>query len=143
MVQLAMAPTRIVRFVLHSNWQAKPSVDTSFTEIVIASRPPGFTPVTINVGGTVTSIGQGLQHVCVLLDDGTVKCWGQNNYGQVGDGSTTNRNSPQTINVGGTVLKLAVGGYTTCVWLTSGTMKCWGYNSHGETGDGSTSHRAL
>ena len=95
------------------------------------------------MGGTVTSIGQGLQHVCVLLDDGTVKCWGQNNYGQVGDGSTTNRNSPQTINVGGTVLKLAVGGYTTCVWLTSGTMKCWGYNSHGETGDGSTSHRAL
>ena len=87
-------------------------------------------PTPINtLGAEPEFVVMGWHHTCAKLVDGTFKCWGYNPYGNIGDGSTTNRNLPTTINVGGTVQAAACGVYHTCVALTTGVVKCWGYNN--------------
>ena len=80
-------------------------------------------------------------HTCVLLSDGTAKCWGWNYFGQLGDGTTTDRYTP--VNVSGltNAVAIAVGDYHTCALLSDGTAKCWGRNDHGRLGDGTTENR--
>ncbi len=59
-----------------------------------------------------------------------IKCWGFNSYGQLGDGTTTDRYTPTTINVGGAVGLLALGESHACAYVTAGTLlKCWGANA--------------
>jgi len=104
-----------------------------------------LTPTTINVGGAVELLAlKGSisgYHTCTYLTGGTLKCWGSNDNGQLGDGTTTNRITPTTINVGGAVELLALGDLYTCAYLTSGTLKCWGRNANGQLGDGTTTNR--
>eukprot|EP00900_Chrysochromulina_parva_P014055 jgi/Chrpa1/22650/Chrysochromulina_OHIO_Genome00026605-RA len=110
------------------------------------------TPTTIDVGGPVGLLALGGQqlgkhqgHTCayVTAGAGALKCWGLNNYGQLGDGTTTDRYTPTTINVGGPVGMLALGGQHTCAYLTvgAGALKCWGLNNYGQLGDGTTTNR--
>ena len=75
---------------------------------------------------------------CALLSSGSVKCWGSNGVGQLGDGSTTTRISP--VSVGGitTATQISMGSDTACVVLAAGTVKCWGDNQGGGLGDGTT-----
>ncbi|MGA9761947.1 MAG: hypothetical protein WBQ14_05950 [Gaiellaceae bacterium] len=108
------------------------------------------TPVQVKgVGGTgtlsnVTQISAGGDHSCALLSGGTANCWGDNEYGQVGDGSLNNRWTPvQVKGVGGTgtlsnVTQITAGGSHSCVLLSGGTVNCWGDNVYGQLGDGST-----
>ena len=103
-----------------------------------------YTPTTINVGGTVGLLTLGSGHACayVTAGAGALKCWGWNDYGQLGDGTTTDRRTPTTINVGGTVGRLALGRYHTCAYVTAGgALKCWGLNAYGQLGDGTTTDR--
>jgi alpha-tubulin suppressor-like RCC1 family protein len=76
-----------------------------------------------------------------------VKCWGANNYGQLGDGTNSNRNEPAQVIVGGQPISDVVsisGGYEhTCAVLTNGEAKCWGKNGYGELGDGTTTNRSV
>merc|ERR1712232_1410057 len=95
-------------------------------------------PTTINVGGSVKQLALGMYHSCALLNGGDIKCWGANDYGQLGDGTQSRRLRPTTINVGGRVKQLAVGGDHSCAWLDSGDIKCWGNNSNGQLGIGTT-----
>ena len=88
-------------------------------------------------------------HTCALLDDQSVRCWGWNVSGQLGQGDTVDRAvSPSdvpglvpAVALGGAVTKLAVGGRHACAMLQSGAVKCWGYNEHGELGLGDTESR--
>lgn len=85
----------------------------------------------------VTAIGVGLQHACALMSDGTVKCWGQNSDGRVGDGTLIARATPVTVyNVTGAT-RLSVGQVHTCV-IADGGVTCWGANDAGQLGDGAT-----
>jgi len=95
-------------------------------------------PATVNVGGTVSILKTGGRHTCVVLTDGTLKCWGHNFNGQMGDGTTTQRDSPITVNVGGAVELLALSDRTTCAKLVGGSLKCWGKNDVGQLGIGTT-----
>ena len=94
--------------------------------------------------------GPGGYHMCAQevgteSSPGQFKCWGHNNYGQLGDGTTSNRNSPVVVNVGGTVIQSCMGFYFTCVRLTGGnvegTVKCFGRNNNHQMADGTTSTR--
>ena len=103
------------------------------------------TPVSVSGISTASQVSAGSYHSCVLLDDGTIKCWGVNDYGELGDGSTTDRSTPvQVKGVGGTctlsnVTQISGGGYHSCVLLVGSTVECWGDNEYGQLGDGSTS----
>ena len=93
----------------------------------------------------VTAITSGIQFSCALLSGGSVKCWGANNYGQLGDGTTTNRNEPAQVKVAGQPISGVVsisGGYEhACAILTNGEAMCWGRNNYGQLGDGTTTNR--
>ena len=101
-------------------------------------------PVTTAGGGTNwKQVACGSEHTVSIKTDGTLWTWGQNQYGRLGDGTTTNRSSPGTTAGGGTNWKQVAGGYLyTAAIKTDGTLWTWGYNSGGELGDGTTTSRS-
>ena len=87
---------------------------------------------------TRLSIGGGGQHTCGITDAGTVYCWGANSEGQLGDNSTTNRQSPTQVSVGAFAFTdVAAGSANSCARTLDGSMYCWGANYHGQGGSGS------
>jgi len=95
------------------------------------------TPVTVTGLTTTTAIACGQDHTCALLfDTKTVKCWGYNGHGQLGDGTFTSNNKPVSVTGITTATAIACGQSYTCALLTDGTVKCWGYNGKGQLGDG-------
>jgi alpha-tubulin suppressor-like RCC1 family protein len=91
---------------------------------------------------TATNISLGDHHSCALLEDASVRCWGRNSYGQLGDGSTIDRSTPVEVSGITTATSISLEGYHACALLTGGTMKCWGSNNHGQLGDGTTIDRS-
>jgi alpha-tubulin suppressor-like RCC1 family protein len=87
------------------------------------------------------AVAVGKAHACAVLDDGTVRCWGDNGYGQLGDGATPNSVVPAVVSGITDAVAIAAGGDETCVVLTGGTVQCWGDNSCGQLGNGSISGR--
>ena len=91
----------------------------------------------------VMSIGAGSFFTCALINTGGVKCWGANVYGQLGDGTTTDRVSPVASNgISNSASRMSAGGYHACISTITGSVKCWGNNSHGQLGDGTTTNRS-
>jgi len=89
------------------------------------------------------SLAPGQQHTCGLKVDGSMWCWGRNDYGQLGDGSSTDR--PQPVPVSGLtsgVAAIAAGGQHTCAVTRRGAVRCWGRNLAGQLGDGTRKTRA-
>ncbi|MBT8202669.1 MAG: hypothetical protein KJO87_05120, partial [Acidimicrobiia bacterium] len=72
--------------------------------------------------------------------DGTVVCWGLNNAGQLGDGTTTDRNSATQVTAMTAAVGIDGGGVHTCVVKSDGTAWCWGKNDKGQLGDGTGSN---
>lgn len=92
-----------------------------------------------DVGGKITKIVAGGIHNCILIDTGEVKCWGNNRYGQLGNGTTISSTTPRpVIDIQiDSVQQLDGRGSVMCVLLKNGSIQCWGDNSYGESGDGS------
>jgi alpha-tubulin suppressor-like RCC1 family protein len=83
-----------------------------------------------------TAVAPGGQHTCALTGAGAVKCWGANDEGQAGDGTTTMHPLPVAVSgLGSGATAIAAGGRHSCA-VISGGVKCWGYNVHGQIGDG-------
>jgi alpha-tubulin suppressor-like RCC1 family protein len=88
----------------------------------------------------VASFGLGDGHSCALRTDGTVMCWGHNDQGQLGDGTTTDRDRAAVVpGLSGAVSISASWGHT-CAVLATGEVSCWGDNNHGQLGDGTASN---
>ena len=111
----------------------------SFMAAVDAGNLEG---ITLIEGLKVEQIAAGSQHTCARLSDGSAKCWGRNNYGQLGDGTTTNRSSPVDVLSLSNVEQITAGWYHTCARLSDGSAKCWGRNNYGQLGDGTTTNRS-
>lgn len=91
------------------------------------------------LGSGVIAIAAGLNHTCAIVTGGSVRCWGWNSDGQLGNNSTnsTGTGAPvSVINVASGATALAAGGYHTCA-IVGGNVKCWGYNHEGELDNGS------
>ena len=102
--------------------------------------------VQLGAGRFVKDLAIGMVHACAVLDDQTVKCWGENMVGQLGQGTYTlpigiSPNEvanlpPVNLGSGRTAKAVAVGDYHSCVILDNDTVKCWGENRSGQLGLG-------
>jgi len=99
------------------------------------------TSVTVVGVSDAVEIAAGVYHSCALLGDGTVSCWGENNDGQLGDGTTTNRSTPMVVEGVSDAVEIALGIGHSCALLGEGTVSCWGNNGDGQLGDGTTTNR--
>ncbi|MDC0672384.1 hypothetical protein [Nannocystis radixulma] len=106
--------------------------------------------VDLGLGNQAVDLAVGTTHTCALLVGGAIKCWGENGYGQLGQGDTVRRGDQPGemgaalpfVNIGTTdVADIASGGYFTCAVLNDARLKCWGWNGNGALGLGNTNHR--
>jgi alpha-tubulin suppressor-like RCC1 family protein len=106
------------------------------------TNAPSSTSIDLGTGRTAVAVSSGNQHTCAILDNGDLKCWGLDDYGQLGDGGSTNTNtsapSSTAIDLGSgrTAVAVSAGHSTTCVILDNGDIKCWGRDNAGQLGDG-------
>jgi alpha-tubulin suppressor-like RCC1 family protein len=90
----------------------------------------------------VTAVTAGDRHACALLNDGTVKCWGDNSDGQLGTSSNVQSKIPVAVTGLTGVQSVEAGPYHTCAVVQGGALRCWGYNTSGQLGDGSKTSRS-
>ena len=88
---------------------------------------------------TMVGVGGGFGHSCAVTSAGRVKCWGENDHGQLGNGSPTDSLTPVNVTgIASSVASIAVGFFHSCA-RTLGGVKCWGSNDYGQLGNGTTS----
>jgi alpha-tubulin suppressor-like RCC1 family protein len=79
-------------------------------------------------GAAIVSMSAGGKHACVVLEDGSVQCWGANDYGQLGDGTTADSRVPALVQGLPPAAEVRAGATHTCARLRNKTVACWGDN---------------
>ena len=102
-----------------------------------------YSTVPVYVAGieNAIKIDVGSWHGCAVLSDGSIKCWGANSFGKLGDGTTTTRYTPVNVSNINNAVDISLGTHHSCALLNTGEIKCWGYNYFGRLGDGTTTTR--
>jgi alpha-tubulin suppressor-like RCC1 family protein len=106
----------------------------------------GDGPIVDSGGPNVVQVAQGYRHTCARKPDGTVWCWGDNGFGQLGDGIPFDSGDgarpdvlrPQLVPGLSDVTSVGAGDNHTCARKSDGTVWCWGYNFSGQVGNGQT-----
>lgn len=102
------------------------------------------TPVDVlGLGGPATMAFAGEGSSCAALSSGLVQCWGENTYGGLGNGTTTDSLIPVTVSGITTALKVETNSYNACALLSGGGVKCWGSNMAGALGNGGYSDSSV
>jgi alpha-tubulin suppressor-like RCC1 family protein len=83
------------------------------------------------------AVSGGFAHTCAITESGKVKCWGANEHGQLGDGTTDDRALPVDVALPGPATAIAAGYVHTCA-VVGGNVWCWGDNTTGSLGNGTT-----
>lgn len=116
----------------------------NFGQLGDGTQIPRLTPVAVQGGllfASLTTMEN--YHTCGLTNAGEAYCWGHNGYGELGDGTTTQRLTPSAVQGGIVFAALAAGSLHTCGLTNAGAAYCWGYNVEGELGDGTTTGRVV
>jgi alpha-tubulin suppressor-like RCC1 family protein len=100
-------------------------------------------PVPVGGGLTFEKLAGGGAHTCGLTSDGTAHCWGNNQYGQLGNGTTASQNAPVQVAGGFTFTSIDAGAAHTCALTSAGEAYCWGRNDRGQLGDGTENQSAV
>jgi alpha-tubulin suppressor-like RCC1 family protein len=79
-------------------------------------------------GASIAGMAAGAKHACVLLQDGSIQCWGANDQGQLGDGTTTDSRVPALVHGLPPAAEVRAGANHTCARLRNNTVACWGDN---------------
>jgi alpha-tubulin suppressor-like RCC1 family protein len=106
-------------------------------------------PVELSPGVPLTGVqalALGTDHSCAVVKGGGLRCWGNNTNGQLGDGTTAQRQSPVSVELSpgvplAGVQALALGTDHSCVVVSGGEVHCWGNNAYGQLGDSTTTLR--
>jgi alpha-tubulin suppressor-like RCC1 family protein len=84
----------------------------------------------------VSAIATGDFHTCALLKGGAVQCWGDNTYGQLGNGTTVGGQRVAVVGLTQAAVAIEAGGFHTCALLNDNSVACWGHNDRGQLGTG-------
>ena len=96
----------------------------------------------VGLDGPVVGVTAGELHTCALLEGGALRCWGRNQFGGLGDGTTMDRLTPRAVlALAGPISTVVAGQYGNCALGTNGVVRCWGLNQYGAIGDGTTTNR--
>ena len=102
-----------------------------------------FTPTAVGLGDgrTAKAIALGDNHTCAILDDDSLKCWGDGS--RLGVGASNSRFTPTAVDLGDSRMAkaIALGDGHTCAMLDDDSLKCWGANHREQLGDGTTTWR--
>lgn len=115
----------------------------------VDNSTPSFAPVQALGLTNAVSVAVGTVHACALLADGSVRCWGTDNLGQLGNNTVANFSTVPVPTVALSpshtvgAVDLVAGGNFTCALLSDSTVSCWGQNSQGQLGNGTTAGSAV
>lgn len=97
-------------------------------EVVCRGRAGAAPPSPVLASALVASLAAGRDHTCALLEGGEVRCWGKNDCGQLGDGTTKDSLAPVSVLGIEDAVELVAGASHTCARLRNNTVVCWGDN---------------
>jgi alpha-tubulin suppressor-like RCC1 family protein len=104
------------------------------------STTKSLVPVDVTgLSSGVSAVTAGYNHTCAVTSSGAAKCWGKDDVGQLGDGTTTQSLVPVGVTgLSSGVFAISAGANHVCAVVSPGAAKCWGRNSEGELGNGSS-----
>src|SRR6266566_2068549 len=107
---------------------------SGYTLAATAARRTEVTSAVFVVRVTFASVNGGYVHTCGVTTGGAAYCWGDNFFGQLGDGTTAGRTTPVPVAGGLRFAAVSAGSFHTCGVTTGGAASCWGDNSSGQLG---------
>jgi alpha-tubulin suppressor-like RCC1 family protein len=109
-----------------------------FGQLGNGTRTSSVVPVAVaGLPSNVVAVAAGEYHTCALTSAGAMLCWGYNEDGELGNGSTSDSAVPVPVSgLSAGVAQMSLGNFHSCALLASGAVRCWGYNSEGQLGNG-------